>query len=99
MNNLQVVKQILPPMVDANGRVLSDESVVEGIVNLEHVLDYIDISEGYRDMEDASIENVTRITYYNGLIRDVLISLYEFNKLMLNYQNSRNKWIVRSKLN
>lgn len=99
MNNLRQVKHVLPPLVDAQGNMIKGETVVDGVINLEEVLDYFDLTDGYDDMDEFVGQPITRITYTNLVIRDLLMPIGEFNRIMLDYQNSKSKWIVKSKLN
>lgn len=99
MDNHFKVTLILGEVKDHEGNTLFPHAFNDSYIDLSAVLDYYDITSAYEDMEELRGYNITRVTYDNGIPRDIILPLDKFNEILLRYKNSQDKWVVRSKFN
>lgn len=93
------VTLILGEVKDEFGTTLFPNAYNDSYIDLSAVLDYYDISSAYQDMEELRGLQVTRVTYDNGIPRDVILPLDKFNEVLLKYKQNQDKWLIRSKFN
>lgn len=99
MDNHFKVTLILGEVKDELGNTLFPHAFNESFIDLSAVLDYYDITSAYQDMEELQEYSITRVTYDNGIARDIILPLDKFNDILLRYKQSQDKWLVRSKFN
>ena len=106
MSNQYPVKCILPEVINERGDTVQDESIVNGYINLDEVLDYyeaplenISMIDKIISFNDLTLNDITIVNYINGGIRYVLINYSAFNDIYIKYKNSLNKNIIKGRLN
>ena len=99
MDNHIKATVILGAVLNEHGETVAPPAYNVIYINLDDVLDYYDITSAYYDVQELEGYYITRITYLNGISRDVIYNIDDFNAILMKYKNSLNKWLVRKNLN
>jgi len=90
MSNMLPVWILLPEVRDNNETVLQEEAKVRAFINLDDVLDYMELPDN---------NDLIMVSYFNGQVRNVCMTLKDFNDAYIKYKNSQNNFIRLGKLN